>query len=115
MERFEKIWLSSENHLEIFKEIKKQKKLLSKLEDPSVGKKYFDFPRIIFRSQIIPVVFESIGRLIISDSSIQFYSNSTNSNFQYHGINKNEKFFINFDQIKDIELVKKIEKNINVA
>ncbi len=106
MNRFENIWLSSENHLEIFKEIKGKKNLLSKLEDPNIDERFFDFPRLIYGSQIIPVVFKSIGTLTITDSAIQFYPISTQSDFQYYGINKKENCFICFEQITELEIIK---------
>ena len=107
MDRFENIWLSSEEHLEIFKEIKGKKRILSKLEDPNINERYFDFPRLIYGSQIMPVVFKSIGTLTITDCTIQFYPISTPSNFQYYGINKKENFFVNFEQINDLEIIKR--------
>jgi len=106
MERFENIWLSSENHLEVFKEIKKEKNLLSKLDDPNIGKRYFNFPRIIFGSQIMPVIFESITRLVISDSALEFYPKKIDSNSQYLGLKTNENAFISFEQIRHLEIIK---------
>jgi hypothetical protein len=106
MQRFENIWMSSEDHLKVFREIKSQKKVLKNAHDPKVGEKYYDFPRIITGLNVIPVIFENIVRLVISEDSLQFYVNSNESTEQYRGINKGDNIFISYNQIKNIELIR---------
>lgn len=104
MERFENIWISSEDHLKIYQEIKGQKHILKNVLDPNIGEKYYDFPRIFVSMDSFPVIFNNIGRLIISDDNIQFYVSSIDNN-QYRGINKGDNVFISYSQITNIELI----------
>lgn len=104
MERFENIWISSEEHLKIHQEIKGQKHILKNALDPNIGEKYYDFPRIFVSLDWFPVIFDNIGRLIISDDNIQYYVSPTYNN-QYRGINKGDNVFISYSQITNIELI----------
>lgn len=106
MERIEKIWFTSEKHLEIFKEIKNKQKILSKLSDLSVEERYYDFPRLKIQGKIMPVIFENIGRLVLSENGIQYYTNRLGGNFEYFGINKIESFFLQYSQIESLEIIK---------
>jgi hypothetical protein len=104
MERLENIWTSSERHLNIFKEIKGKKNVLLNADDPSVGERFHNFPRIIAGNYVFPVIFENIGRLVFSEDSILFYSNPVTDS--YKGINKESNLFISYNTIVDLELVK---------
>jgi hypothetical protein len=105
MERFDKIWISSERHLESFKVLKKNRKILANVLDPNIDEKFYDFPRIVISGNVFPVIFESYGRLIVSDSGIQFYHDSTD-NGNYFGINKGDNIFISYEQMKEIKIQK---------
>jgi hypothetical protein len=105
MERFENIWLSSEEHIKNYQEIKKQKQILKNLDDINAGDKYFDFPRIMVNGTVFPIIFDNIGRLIISDDNIQFFVNKNYNIQQYRGINNSDNIFISYDQISNIELI----------
>jgi hypothetical protein len=106
MERFDKIWISSERHLESFEVLKKNRKLISNVLDPNIEEKFYDFPRIVVSGNIFPVIFESSGRLIVSDNGIQFYHDSMENIGNHLGINKGDNIFISYDQMKDISIQK---------
>jgi hypothetical protein len=105
MERFEDIWISTEDHLKIFREVKSQRQILKNVDKLDIGDKYYDFPRIFVSNDLFPVIFENIGRLIISDDTIQFYVSSNEDLSQYCGINKGGNLFISYNQITNIELI----------
>lgn len=104
MERFENIWISTEDHLKIFREIKGQRQILKNVDKLNIGDKYYDFPRIFVSYDLFPVIFENIGRLIISDDTIQFYVSTNEDLKQYRGINKGGNIFISYNQITNVEL-----------
>ena len=104
MECFENIWISSEDHLKVFREIKGQKYFLKNANDPNVGDKYYDFPRVYVGADVFPVIYENIGRLIISHENIQFYVSQIDNN-RYRGINKGDNVFISYNEITNIELI----------
>ena len=104
MERFENIWISSEDHLMIFKEIKGQRHILKNTLNQNIGEKYYDFPRTYISGDVFPLIFDNVGRLIISDDNIQFYVSPIDNN-QFRGINKGENVFISYNQITNIELI----------
>lgn len=106
MERFEKIWVSSEKHLENFQIVKKNKKILINTLDPKTDRRFYDFPRTHVSGNIFPVIFENLGHLIVSDNGIQFYKNDYGLNNNFQGINKGENIFISYEEIIKIELVK---------
>ncbi|UII19106.1 hypothetical protein [Fulvivirga ligni] len=104
MERFEDIWISSEEHLDKFKEVKKNRKILKNMHELDVSDRLYDFPRVMVGNNIFPVIFENIGRLILSDDNLQFYNCGTEDKPQYDGINKSGNFHISIENIINIEL-----------
>lgn len=106
MDRFENIWLSSEEHIKNYQEIKKQKQLLKKIDTINAGDKYFDFPRMMVNGFVFPVIFDNIGRLIISDNNIQFFVSKNYNSQQYSGINNRDNIVISYGQISHIELIR---------
>ncbi len=104
MERFENIWISSDDHLNSFKEVRKNKKILKTVQNLNSDNKLYDFPRKNINGNMVPLVFENKGKLIISDDSLQIYLNSAGIDDQYYGINKGENLFLSYNQIKSINL-----------
>jgi len=105
MGRFENIWTSSEDHLKIYQEIKRQREILKNALDQNIGARYYDFPRVFVSMDLFPVIFDNIGRLVVSDDNIQFHVTPIDSN-QYRGINKSDNIFISYRQITNIELIR---------
>jgi hypothetical protein len=104
MKRFENIWLSTENHLINQNEIRRESKILRNVLDPNVPEKFYDFPRVQVGNNVFPVIFQNIGRLILSDSTIQFFVSDNWDSNKYAGINKGENLFISYSQIENVEL-----------
>lgn len=99
------IWKSSEKHLNVLKEIKILKYNLRNVLDLDIDDKFYDFPRKFVNENVFPVIFDSIGELIISDETIQFCTNQL-ENYEYQGINKINNISISYDQITNIELIR---------
>jgi len=104
MDKFDRIWISSEQHLESFKILKKNRKILANVLDPKMEDRFYDFPRINVSGTILPVIFENIGKLIITEDGLQFYNSSGDINENEMGINKGDNIFISFDQITEITI-----------
>jgi len=101
-----KVWISSFEHLEQFKEIAPTLKWWKQLLNIQRIEK--SFPKVLIGGRPSPILFYSIGELFITDSRIKYKSEEPEKrrNFKYESLDTELIFEIDYDEISRVSFYK---------
>lgn len=106
IERFEGIWVSSEDHLEMFNSMKKNKVDINKVQDLEPTNPYYNFPRVSLNGRLFPLIYKNKATVFIDSNSITVKPNVTDITDNYFGINTTEEHVIDYSHIENIDISK---------